>query len=570
MNRKLEKRLSLGAIIALSELAQARPGGGSSYRSSSSGGYRSSSSSGYRSSGSSYRGSSSSYRGGSSSHSGGGGFDGSDLFWTIAFTAVVSLVVIGVLVMASPSSNYSGRATDSGSKLPGQKATLFLVAPLALLVTPLLFKINFALGILVPVILLGGILKALQDNTNQVSTVEAQSHILSAEARPVGKLDALLLTDPNFSLPVFREFAVMLYCQAMQERGKNFVHSRPFLSPAAARTLSTRGAGKSVTQVVVGCCHLDNAWDSSDQVHLKVTFESNYVEESGPTREALIANETWIFTRQVGLLTQPPQGISKLACPGCGYSGEFPSSGECPQCNRSNQQGNFDWVVSTISLRSIEKFNPVSVQTGGMEAGTDLPTRSHPSLGVRRREFFARHPEFTVADFQAKVSVSFLAIYKSWMERDWNGARPYMTDSIFRTHLYWIEDYRRRGQVNRLEDIQLSRIDLSNVIMDAFYESLTVRIFASARDYTVDEKTGAVLSGDPQRARIFSEYWTFIRRVGHKPSRANGQQCPACGAPLDRISQAGVCEYCQSVITKGDFDWVLSNIEQDEVYQIAL
>ena len=106
--------------------------------------------------------------------------------------------------------------------------------------------------------------------------------------------------------------------------------------------------------------------------------------------------------------------------------------------------------------------------------------------------------------------------------------------------------------------------------MDAFYESLTVRVFASLRDYTVDEKSGQVISGDPKRPRAFSEYWTFIRRVGHKPSRANGQQCPACGAPLDRINQAGVCEYCQSVITKGDFDWVLSNIEQDEVYQVSM
>jgi hypothetical protein len=29
---------------------------------------------------------------------------------------------------------------------------------------------------------------------------------------------------------------------------------------------------------------------------------------------------------------------------------------------------------------------------------------------------------------------------------------------------------------------------------------------------------------------------------------------------------AGICEYCESRVTSGQFDWVLSRIEQDEVY----
>jgi hypothetical protein len=29
---------------------------------------------------------------------------------------------------------------------------------------------------------------------------------------------------------------------------------------------------------------------------------------------------------------------------------------------------------------------------------------------------------------------------------------------------------------------------------------------------------------------------------------------------------AGNCEYCQARVVSGDFDWVLSRIEQDEVY----
>jgi hypothetical protein len=42
--------------------------------------------------------------------------------------------------------------------------------------------------------------------------------------------------------------------------------------------------------------------------------------------------------------------------------------------------------------------------------------------------------------------------------------------------------------------------------------------------------------------------------------------CPNCGAAL-KINRAGVCEYCQGKVTSGEFDWVLSRIEQDEAYR---
>jgi hypothetical protein len=29
----------------------------------------------------------------------------------------------------------------------------------------------------------------------------------------------------------------------------------------------------------------------------------------------------------------------------------------------------------------------------------------------------------------------------------------------------------------------------------------------------------------------------------------------------------GACEYCKAVISRGDFDWVLSRIEQDDSYR---
>ena len=100
---------------------------------------------------------------------------------------------------------------------------------------------------------------------------------------------------------------------------------------------------------------------------------------------------------------------------------------------------------------------------------------------------------------------------------------------------------------------------------DAFYNAITLRIFAQGYDYTVDQ-TGRVVSGSNNNLRRWSEYWTFIRNREAKPAHARADlNCPNCAAPL-KVSATGICEFCGGKISSGEFDWVLSKIEQDESY----
>ncbi len=89
-------------------------------------------------------------------------------------------------------------------------------------------------------------------------------------------------------------------------------------------------------------------------------------------------------------------------------------------------------------------------------------------------------------------------------------------------------------------------------------------MFASSLDYTVDD-SGKVVSGNRQKPRAYSEYWTLIRGTQRKGPTKTELSCPNCGAPLD-VTMAGDCKYCNVKITTGEFDWVLSRIEQDESY----
>ena len=56
-----------------------------------------------------------------------------------------------------------------------------------------------------------------------------------------------------------------------------------------------------------------------------------------------------------------------------------------------------------------------------------------------------------------------------------------------------------------------------------------------------------------------------MRSRGASENTKGDAVCPNCAAELN-ISMAGECEYCGSKLTSGQFDWVLSEIQQDEEY----
>ena len=147
----------------------------------------------------------------------------------------------------------------------------------------------------------------------------------------------------------------------------------------------------------------------------------------------------------------------------------------------------------------------------------------------------------------------------------WESARPFVTDPIYQANRYWIDQYKQSGLRNRLDDIQITRVEPVKITLDAYFEAITIRIFAQMLDWTED-KQGKVVGGSNKKQRLFSEYWTFIRAVGAPDRPLTSSNCPSCAAPLDQVNESGTCEYCGSRITGGDFNWVLSSIAQDEVY----
>ncbi|MCK6505396.1 Tim44-like domain-containing protein [Myxococcota bacterium] len=264
--------------------------------------------------------------------------------------------------------------------------------------------------------------------------------------------------------------------------------------------------------------------------------------------------------------------MRSLGCPSCGSTQDLRSDGRCPNCETVRTGGASQWCVEDIAVvQSRPLAAPELHLGGGVEPGTRLPTRTAPDLSVQARALTTRHPGFAWPAFHQTVEVVFHKLQQAWSEQRWELARPLETDALFQTHRFWMERYRRHGLVNKLDRVAVRRVEPARIGKDAYYEWVTVRVFASMLDWTERVSDGKVVAGSADQPRVFSEYWTFIRRIGGaarpEADTWDAEHCPSCGAPLDNVSQAGVCGYCEAKITSGDFDWVLSRIEQDEAYR---
>jgi hypothetical protein len=226
--------------------------------------------------------------------------------------------------------------------------------------------------------------------------------------------------------------------------------------------------------------------------------------------------------------------------------------------------GEFDWLVEEIQPLQREERGPQL--TGDVEErGTDLETIVDPEARARREELLARDPSLTWAAFEGRVRLIFDELQKGWSNRDPLHIRPYLTDNLFQTQLYWIRAYEQAGLRNITEGSRLEGLRLARVVSDAYYDAITVRVRAEGHDVTVKDGTGEVVSGSRDRIRKYTEYWTLIRGLTTRGAARAEPLCPGCGAAL-KVSHTGDCEYCGVKVSSGNFDWVLSRIEQDDSY----
>jgi predicted lipid-binding transport protein (Tim44 family) len=136
-------------------------------------------------------------------------------------------------------------------------------------------------------------------------------------------------------------------------------------------------------------------------------------------------------------------------------------------------------------------------------------------------------PSFDAARFQDWCMDAFFKVQGAWANRDMAPVRQLLTEEMYRILQADAERLKADKQINRLENIAVRSVDISEAWQESGEDYITVRVYANLLDYTVDEASGQVLSGSKTDPVKFEEYWTFTRPVGGNPWKLSAIQQPA-------------------------------------------
>jgi predicted lipid-binding transport protein (Tim44 family) len=373
----------------------------------------------------------------------------------------------------------------------------------------------------------------------------------------------LMARDPKFSPIVFQDFVYQLYASVHQARGDAAALAglAPYVSPEVRNVIASREpAGVRTSNVGIGSMAVTELQIGAQATKISLRFESNVNAEHA---SAYLVEE-WQLERASGVQSKPPEQARALSCPNCGAPFQSTASQRCDHCGEIVDGGRFDWYVTAVRLRDTQ-WRPPPLGGYVEEAGTELPTLVSPSFAEQWTNLLAADPKLEQQAVIARIHAIYDRLNTAWVARDLAFVRADLSDGLHDYLRYWVEAYRGQGLVNCIEDAKIQRLELVKLQRDAWFDALTVRVFARGLDYTIRELDEQVVGGSPTRPRYYSEYWTLIRGADVRGEARSDLGCPNCGAPLT-INMAGNCEHCSAHVTRGEFDWVLSRIEQDESY----
>ena len=471
-----------------------------------------------------------------------------------------------VLARVGGGESYSGGgSSSSGDGDGGGAELLFYIIRFLIWIT-----IEYpAIGIPLDILFVAGVIVWLRKKPDMSAlriTTRVHDPDADTPATRAARLDELRKYDPNFSEITFSDFCYSLYARAHAARGAGDLDRyAPYLSVGARNALRSRNARglREVRGIVIGSFRVTSFRGiETPAVNVTVAYESNYTEVGEAGEQSWYVREQWLLERRRDILSPPPEKAKADHCPRCGAALQTRTDGACEYCGVKIESGAFQWHVRSITLLSREARGPL-LTSHVPEQGTDTPTQYQHHFAQMRGMYERTHPDFDRSAFEARVREVARTLQEAWSARDWERVRPLESDSLFQTHRYWIDAYRRQGLRNVVADFRVSRVEPVKFDSDAFYESIAVRIWAEGRDHTVDAN-GRVVAGSAQEVRRWSEYWTFIRSRGASGG-TGALSCPNCGARV-AVGATGICDYCGGKLTTGAFDWVLSRIEQDEAY----
>jgi predicted lipid-binding transport protein (Tim44 family) len=161
----------------------------------------------------------------------------------------------------------------------------------------------------------------------------------------------------------------------------------------------------------------------------------------------------------------------------------------------------------------------------GYQAPSDAPVQeAPPSNDVDYRSLTMMDRSFDPNQFLKTAQDIFFKVQGAWNKQDTTGLRSLCGSELMQTWEQELNDVRARGHQNKMENIALRGSEITEAWTENGQDYITVRLQANLLDYTIDQKSGNVVSGNNSDPVEFQEYWTFTRPVGPNPWKLTAVQ----------------------------------------------
>ena len=202
---------------------------------------------------------------------------------------------------------------------------------------------------------------------------------------------------------------------------------------------------------------------------------------------------------------------------------------------------------------------------GGGSSSANAPVRmqrqEQPPLRSMN-EYYPIDPDFNEEAFREKLANLYVQMQNGWTAKDIEPLRPYFSDALYTQMERQLQAYKAGHRTNYVERIAVMNVSLKGFRQTPENDLITAVLQTRIVDYTLDDNTGNLISGNRTREKFMTYEWDLVRSKGKTTSATAGVKkifCPNCGAPLD-VNSSARCEYCGSVIHADNYDWQLAAI----------
>lgn len=159
-------------------------------------------------------------------------------------------------------------------------------------------------------------------------------------------------------------------------------------------------------------------------------------------------------------------------------------------------------------------------------------------------------------ELKGTFSNIFIKLLLGIQMRDLEDVKHFLGDELYEKYNNQIEEYKSKNITRMFDEMNVKSIDIS-LKSNGEYDIANVHIVSRYMDYIYDLNKGKKISGIDDRRIEVDHDLVFMKKLGAEKGAV--VKCSGCGANLD-ANNSGKCEYCGTIHSAIDYDYVLESI----------